>query len=926
MFCVIAIPLCKFVKFLQKAKVEDFTLSRVRFIFSLILFLTTISFIASGQVQRPNRRARTDTVPPPAIRQDSSAANNPIGTPANKSDTIKTPPPKGDVETTIDYSARDSIRASVDGKIVWLYGNAKIVYGSIELEADEIIIDYGENTLTAHGSRDSLGQRVGYPIFKNGPELYETKDIVYNFKTRRARITEVVTQQGEGYLHADVAFKNEKDEILSVRNSYTTCSLEHPHFRIRSTKTKAIPDDKIVSGPFYMEFNDIPLPAAFLFGMFPAKQTATSGILFPSFNEERRRGFNLRGLGYYFDINEYVKLAITGDIYTKGGHALYANSNYMKRYKYNGAVNFAYSHNPDGDDRIETNNFSNDFRLGWNHSPQSKGSGRFAASVSAATSTYTRNNSLITGAPGEFYTSQLNQITAKLNSNISYNKRFTGTPFSLGLNVSHNQDLQTRLVDLQLPTMSVNMTNIYPFQKNTGKTGPLENFSISYTMNAANRISNNIGRVPANAARDSIAAFTLSNFGMFWKNGRKGMRHVIPVSTSMKALRYFTLSPLVNYEEKWYGESYDWHYDPVREAVVRKDTVDGFTRVANYSFSVGMNTRIYGMYTVKNPNRKVKAIRHIMNPAISFAYSPDFKHNRNYFDTVTNLKTGILEYRSKHEGLLYGGSTTSESGSINFSLGNNLEMKVKGPEDSVARKVMLLNNLSFNARYDLLAEQFNLSNISIAANTNILDNMINLNFSATLDPYLIQKITDPERPTVTREERVDRLALRSGRLGRITNATLNISTNLNPKARNKQKTSQEKIAKSDLPEHEKEYLLANPDAYVDFEIPWSMNLGFNMTYTHGLNSEPRIIQHLQASGDLSISSQWKITYSTGFDFEQKEFTPTSLGITRDLHCWTMRLNWVPFGRFQQYNFTIAVKASILQDLKMERRKPFFDNL
>lgn len=922
MFCVIAIPLRKFVKFLQKAKEEDFTLSRVRFIFSLILFLTTISFTVSGQEQR------ADSIRTPAIREDSSAVAVPADTSAIKSDTIKTPAstPKGDIETTIDYSARDSIRASIDGKIVWLYGNAKIVYGSIELEADEIIIDYAENTLTAHGSRDSLGQRVGYPIFKNGPELYETKDIVYNFKTRRARITEVVTKQGEGFIHGDIAFKNEKDEILSVRNSYTTCSLEHPHFRIRSTKTKAIPDDKIVSGPFYMEFNDIPLPAAFLFGMFPAKQTATSGILFPSFNEERRRGFNLRGLGYYFDINEYIKLAVMGDIYSKGGHAISANSNYLKRYKYSGGINFAYSRNPDGDDRIETNNYTNDFRLGWNHSPQSRGSGRFAASVNAATSTYTRNNNLITGAPGEFYTSQLNQITAKLTSNVSYNKRFTGTPFSLGLNVSHNQDLQTRLVDLQLPTLSFNMTNIYPFQKNTGKPGPLENFSISYTMNAANRISNNLGRIPANAPRDSIGAFTLSNFGTFWKNGRKGMRHVIPVSTSMKALKHFTLSPTVNYEEKWYGESYDWRYDPIREAVVRSDTTEGFTRVANYSFSLGLNTRIYGMYTVKNPNRKVKAIRHIMNPSVSFGYSPDFKHNRSYFDTVTNLRTGRLEYKSKHEGLLYGGSTMSESGSIGFSLGNNLEMKVKGPEDSVARKVMLLNNLSFSTRYDLLAEEFNLSNISIAANTNILDNTINLNFSATLDPYTIQEVTDPERPSITREERIDRLAIRNGRLGRITSATLNLSTNLNPKARNKQNTSQEKIAKSDLPEQEKEFLLANPDSYVDFDIPWSLNLGFNMTYTHALNADPRIVQHLQASGDLSISEKWKITYSSGFDFERKEVTPTSLGITRDLHCWTMRLNWVPFGRFQSYNFTIAVKASILQDLKMERRKPFFDNL
>jgi hypothetical protein len=919
------------VNFLLKAKELISTRSKVRYF--LIFFILFFSLVTSAVGQERPRTLRaaspSDTVNLSRDR-DPADVSGPADTLINKTDTIKVTQSRGDIETTIDYSARDSIRASVDGKMVWLYGAAKIVYGDIELEAEEITIDYGKNTLTAVGKRDSLGQRIGYPIFKNGAELYETKDIVYNFKTRRARISEVVTQQGEGYLHADAAFKNEQNEILSVRNSYTTCNLEHPHFRIRSTKTKAIPNDKIVSGPFYMEFNDIPLPAAFLFGMFPAKQTSTSGILFPSYGEEKRRGFNLRGLGYYFDINEYIKLDVRTDIYSKGGHAIQVMSPYVKRYKYNGSFNFAYSKNPDTDDRIETNNPTTDFRLGWSHSPQSKGTGRFAASVNAATATFTRNNNLMTGNAGEIYTSQLNQITAKLSSNISYSKRFTGTPFSMGLNMSHNQDLQSKIVDLQLPTLSVNMTNIYPFQGKNPKQGVLDNFSVSYTMNAANRITNNLGRIPVTATRDSIAPFTVSNFSTFFGNGRKGARHVIPISTSLKAMRYFTLSPSVSYEEKWYAESYRWKYDTERQSIVRSDTVREFSRIANYNFSVGMNTRIYGMYNIRNPERKLKAIRHVMNPSVSFAYSPDFTRNQNYFDSVRNLRTGLLEYKSRHEGLLYGGSSTSQSGSIGFSLGNNLEMKVRGEKDSVARKVMLLNNFSLSTRYDLLAEKWNLSPIGIAANTNILDNMVNLNFSATLDPYAVNVIrtVDPERPSVVvkTEERSTQLAWSRGRVGRITNATLNLSTNLNPKARNKENTSRKKIAESDLPDQEKQFLLANPDAYVDFEIPWSLNLGYNVSYSNPLNSVPRIVQHLQMSGDLSISEAWKITYSSGFDFERKEFTPTSLGITRDLHCWTMRLHWVPFGRFQQYNFTINVKASVLQDLKMERRKPFLDSL
>jgi hypothetical protein len=834
---------------------------------------------------------------------------------------VKPPPKKGDVETTINYSARDSIRASVDRKLVWLYGDAKIKYGEIELEAEEIKIDYENSTLTAHGIRDSLGNRIGFPIFKNGPELYETKDIVYNFKTKRARISEVVTQQGEAYLHGDVVYKNEKGELLSRRNSYTTCNLEHPHFLIRATKTKAIPNDKIVAGPFYFEFNEIPLPIGFLFGMFPSPRRSASGIIFPSYGEERRRGFNLRGGGYFFDINEYVKLALTGDIYSKGGHALYANSSYMKRYKYNGTVNFAYSKNPESFDKIENTNYSKDFRLTWSHSPQSKGSGRFAASVNAATATFNRNNFLTQG--NTYNNSDLNNITAKLSSTISYSKRFTGSPFSLGVNLNHNQDLQTKAVDLLLPNISLNMTNIYPFQSKSGKTGPLDNFSIAYTMNAMNRITNNIGRVPIRATQDSIAPFTGANLPLFFDNARKGMRHTIPTSFSFKALRHFTLSPSFSYEEKWYGEKLVWDYDTESNLFVKTDTLKGFHRISNYSMSASMTTRIYGTYHFKKKTSKVKAIRHVINPTVSYSYTPDFSSNENYFQQFTD-NSGRTVYQDRYQGFVYGGSGMGNSSAIGFGLGNNVEMKVQGPQDSVARKVMLLNNLSLNSSYNFIADSFKLAPISISANTNILDNLLNINLSATLNPYTILVTTDEEGARV--EERIDELAWKSGKVGRITNATLAMSTNLNPKARNKNTTSREKIGKSDLPEQEKEFLLQNPDVYVDFDIPWSMNISYNLNYSHPVNRTAAVTQTINFSGDVSLSEKWKVTYGSGYHFESKEFTQTNLGISRDLHCWTMSVNWTPFGRFQQFFFTINVKSSLLQDLKLERRKPFFDNL
>jgi hypothetical protein len=507
----------------------------------------------------------------------------------------------------------------------------------------------------------------------------------------------------------------------------------------------------------------------------------------------------------------------------------------------------------------------------------------------------------------------------------------------MGLNVSHNQDLVTKIVDLSLPTLTVNMSNIYPFQKKSGETGPLDNFSISYAMTASNRITNNLGRMTPTAARDSIAPFTAGNFATFFENGRKGIRHSAPMSFSFKAFKYFTMSPSVSYEEKWYWEKLMWGRND-RGQVVKTDTLKEFNAIRNYSFSTSLTTRVYGTYFFKKG--KVKAIRHVINPSVSVGYTPDFTTNKNYFSQafypmITDSTTGKLVedrtqnayYKSNHEGFVYGGSNTGRSGSIGFSLGNNVEMKVQGAEDSVARKVMLLNNLSFSTSYNLLADSFNLAPIGISANTNVLDNKLNLNLSATLDPYNYGRRVDPENPTRKyRERRQDSYAWKNRSLGRITSATIGLSTNLNPKARDKQNSSREKISKSDLPEQEKEYLIQNPDAYIDFDIPWSLNLSYNASYTHSVNSTPAVIQTVSANGDFSLSENWKFTYSTGYHFEESEFSMTNLGISRDLHCWTMHVNWTPFGRFQQFNFVINVKASILQDLKLERRKPFYDNL
>jgi hypothetical protein len=855
----------------------------------------------------------------PSLR-DSSLVAQAQDTIKNPADSI--PPKKGDIDTTIKYTARDSIHSSIDGQMIWLYGDAKIVYGLIELEAEEIIIDYANSTLTAHGQRDSLGNRIGYPIFKNGGEVYETKDIIYNFKSGRARISEVVTQQGEGYLHGDIVYKNEKNELLSIRNSYTTCNLEHPHFVIKSTKTKAIPDDKIVSGPFYVQFNDIPLyPVGFLFGMFPAQKESKSGILFPSFGEERQRGFNMRGLGYFFDASEYVKLAIRGDFYSKGGYTLNFDAPYNKRYHFNGGASFSFSKTKVSQN-IENPDIQNDFSVRWNHSPQSKGTGRFSASVSAASNSFNTNNNLNYGQPGSINSSGFNNNTRKMNSNINYNKTFRGTPFSMGVNMTHDQDLVTGLINLQLPTLSLNMKNLYPFQRKDGQPTKLDNFSIGYSMTTSNRITNNLGRIGSNPQQDSIAPFTGDNFSTFLQNAKNGMRHSVPISYSFKALRYFTVSPSISYDERWYLEKYNWGYDVInnRPTLVITDTIRGFNRIANYNFSAGFNTRIYGTYFFKKGS--VKAIRHVVNPNFSFGYTPDFTKNDNYFQAISN--NGKIVYQPRHQGFVYGSSTPGRSGAIGLGIGNTLEMKVKSEKDTVARKVNLLNSLSLSSSYNLVADSFNLAPISISANTNILENLININLSTVLDPYNYVSTINEEG--LRRERRVDQYAWKGGSLGRIVSATMAMGTNLSAKGRERDQQTRERIAGSNMPEQDKQYFLSSPDTYIDFTIPWSLQINYSLSYSRPINSDIRISQALQFSGDMSLSEKWKITYNSGYDFENKDFTTTNIGITRDLHCWTMNFNWGPFGRFTYYNFRIAVKASVLQDLKLERRQPFFDNL
>jgi len=838
-----------------------------------------------------------DTIPPMA--QDTIV----YSTDSTSADSTSANSYRSDIETTIKYSAKDSIIFSVDGKKVWLYGDAVIDYGEIKLEAANIEIDWSTSMLKATGVIDSLGKMQGKPVFQDGNQVYETREIKYNFVTSRAYIKGVVTEQGDGYMHGTQVKMNEKNELFIRNAKYTTCNHANPHFFIRARKIKVIPDDKVVAGLFNLDIAGVPTPLGFPFGMFPAQDERKSGIIFPTYGEEARRGFFMREGGYFFALSDYANLEVTGDIYTKGSWGVRVASTYTKRYAYRGNFLFNYTYQNIAEVG-EEKSISRDFRLSWSHSPQSRGSGRFSANINAVTSSYSQNNAL----------DVTSNSRTNFTSNVSYQKTFKGTPFSMGLNGRFTQNVQTKAVNLLLPEFSFNMQNIYPFQK-AGSTGSKwwERIAIKWAMNGTNQINNTV-------SSDSIAPFTIENIPEFFENAKRGIRHTIPLGTSIPLLKFFTLTPNFNYTERWYFEKYDYSYDDALGTVVT-DTISGFNRVYDYSGGVGLNTRLYGTHFFNG--KKIQAIRHVMNPSVGFSYRPDFSDPKfDIYQTVQTDSTGRTAIRNRYQGFVYGSPGIGEAQTLNFSIANNLEMKVADKKDTVNtfRKVKLFNNLGISSSYNFLADSFKLAPISMAANTALFRNKLSLNLRGVVDPYTYELVTS-EDGTVS-ERRTDRYSWNTGNgLGRLTNFNIAASTNLNPKAFE----SQQRIENSNATEEQKEFLLNNPEAYVDFNIPWSLRIQYSVNYRKTSIEPANIKQTMRFSGDVSVTPKTKIGFTSGYDFEAKTVTDTNFNVTRDLHCWTLQFDWRPFGRFESFNFTIRAKSALLQDLKFERKSNFFDS-
>lgn len=801
------------------------------------------------------------------------------------------------LDDKINYKAEDSTTADMFNKKAYLYNQAEVYYQDMILKAGYIEIDFGKKLVIARGIPDSTGKIVQRPVFEQGPEKFTAGEITYNFETRKGKIRDVITQQGDGYIHGTDIKKDTNNMYYVADGRYTTCDLEDdPHYYLMAKKIKVIPNDKIITGPAELYIADVPTPLVLPFGYFPNKKGRRSGLVMPGYGETDRLGFFLSNGGFYYGGSELFDLALLGDIYSTGGYSLRTASNYNRRYKYTGnlAFNYAHLYTLDADPELENQPILDDFKLNWSHNqdPRSHPDSRFSASVNLGTSRYGRYN-------GNVNTDYLNTT---YSSNLNYYKGFAGTPFTLNIGGRHSQNVISRSIDIQLPTLSLNMTRITPF-KNNSRIGKrwYDQVGISADLQASNSIT----------TLDTL----LFKEGTIRKNMKNGATLRIPISTTFNVFKYIRVTPSVNTTTNLYFQTIDKRYDPQTRKVIT-DTVRTARVSTEASASTSVSTMLYGDYFFKT--KHLKQIHHVLTPNVSFNYRPDYSQRQfGYFRSYSDSLTNSYEY-SIFEQSVYSGPGAGKIGSVGLSLGNTLEAKVKSDSDSgdVYKKLTLLDNLSASVFYNAAAKHFNWSEISISGRTRLF-NKIDINSSASFDPYRLQE--DKNGKMV----RVEKFEIYQGRLARFTSANASISTSLRSrdKTNNTDNNAEPNVGAAPPPttlREELQYINDHEDAYIDFNIPWNLNIGYNAYYTP-LNTERPFTQAVSFSGDLALTKSWKISASSGFDFIDKKLTVTSINIYRDLHCWELHFNWVPFGLRQSFMLEINVKSSMLRDLRVKKQ-------
>ena len=863
-------------------------------------------------------------------------ANNPAQVDSLSTDTIVLDTVSGKKRQPLDapvvYEANDSI-VFTEGGLAHLYGESKVNYEKIELTSEVITMNMDSSTVFARGIIDSTGVETGLPIFKDGDTPYESKEMRYNFKSKKGFINSIVTQQGEGYVVSDEAKKGANDEIYMRSGKYTTCDHEHPHFYLKLSMAKVRPKKNAVFGPAHLVVEDVPLPIAIPFGFFPFNSSYSSGFIMPTFGDETNRGFYLRDGGYYFAISDHVDLKVLGEIFTKGSWGLSTQSNYAKRYKYSGSFNASYLVTKTGEKNMPDYMVTKDFRLAWSHRQDAKASpnSTFSANVNFATSSYDRRSLSSLYNPAQFS----NNTKA---SSVSYSRTFPSIGLNLSSTFNVTQNTRDSSISVTLPDLNISLNRIYPFKrkKSAGEERWYEKISFQYTGRLTNSIS----------TKDNL----IMKQGLSkWNNG---MQHNIPVSATFTLFKYFNVVPSFSYTERWYTRKVMQSYDPNEVGNVRRDTISGFNRVYNYNMSLQVNTKLYGFYKPwKMFGDKVQMIRHVFTPSVSFSYAPDFGNSRyGYYDTYTytdeNGEVRTVEY-SPYQGMAFGVPGKGMQKSFNFAIDNNVEMKIKSDKDTTGvKKISLIDQLSANISYNAAAQTRPWSDLSMNLRLK-LSKSYTFNMNASFATYAYQY---DERGNIVVGDRTE---WSYGRFGRFQGYSGSFSYTFNNDTWKKwfgskedegtskdgesdefdddylTEEEQEELRRKQSQPRKKEKASLDDDGYMAFKMPWSLSLSYSYSIREDKDKDkfnrktmryPYALTHsLNASGNVKLGSRWNINYSSGYDFTQKKMSMTTVNISRDLHCFTMSCGLV-FGPFTSYNFSIRALSNMLTDaLKWDQR-------
>lgn len=840
---------------------------------------------------------------------------------------------KVDLDNQVVFSSNDSIVMTGKNRI-YMYGQGKVTYGKLKLDANQIDMDMKTSLVYAVGRKDSLGEWIGKPIFDEGGTTYETETMQYNFKSKKGYITNVITQQGDGYLTGGETKKDADDTYYIKNGRYTTCdNHDCPHFYFQVTKGKMRPKEDIVVGPTYMVLAGLPLPIAVPFGYFPFTEKYSSGVIMPTVGDDYKRGFYLRDGGYYFAISDNIDLALTGEIYTKGSWGIKARSNYIKRYKFSGNFDLSFLKSVYGDKGMPDYSKQTNFQVVWSHTqdPKANPNLNLSASVNFATSGYNRNDM------NSYYSSAFTENTKSSSINLSY--RFPQSKWSLSTTLNVSQRTQDSTLSVSFPNFTLTMSQIYPFKrkKAVGEERWYEKIRMSYSGQFQNSLT---------AKQDE---FFKKNLIKDWRNG---MRHTVPISATFNLFKYINITPQISLTDRMYTSKVRRQWDPNAAAEVC-DTTYNFYNVWDFSASMSLATKLYGFYQpLPFLGNKVKMIRHVLTPTISFSASPDFSSSFfGYYDSYNYVDVNGNEKTRKYSlfpNSLFGVPGQGKTGALSVSLANNVEMKVRSDKDSIGeKKISIIENFTISQSYNFAADSLNWSNLNTSINLRLVKNF-NLNLSAVWDVYTYQlnEYGNPVRVNIPRWE------VGKG-WGKLSSTGTSFSYTFNNdtfKRKNKGKDgeasaddengeiddgSDENADSEDgAPQSpfakKKSDVATDEDGYMKWSVPWNLTLNYSVNYGYGafdkekLEYRGKFTQNLSFSGNIRPTKNWNFGFTASYNFDTGKLAYMNCNISRDLHCFVMRASFVPVGPYKSYNFHISVKSAMLSDLKYDKRSSYND--